>query len=78
MRRRFDKDADRQLLFHRLDVADDADRAATRAQVVEGPQRELEGLGIQRSEPLIDEQRVKPDAARAARDDLCQAQGKSE
>ena len=46
MRRRFDKDADRQLLFHRLDVADDADRAATRAQVVEGPQRELEGLGI--------------------------------
>jgi len=42
-----DDDLRGELLFHAFDMADDADGASARAQLVEGAHRELEGFGVE-------------------------------
>src|SRR3954465_14752554 len=55
---------------HLRDVADNADRAAALAQGVEDVENVVEGLGIERPEALVDEQRLQVGAARLMGDDV--------
>ena len=78
LRRDLDEQLGGELLLHGLDVADHADGSSTLAQLVERAHRDVERLGIERAEPLVDEQRVERDTAGAARDDLGQSEGQGE
>ncbi len=44
--------------------ADDADHAPARPQLVEHAHHQVQGVGVQRAEPLVDEHRVEHDATR--------------
>ena len=44
-------------------MGDDPHQPIALRQICQGPHRLLQGFVIQRSEPLIDKQRIQPDAA---------------
>ena len=50
----------RNALFHRLNVADDADNLAAGVERVQRIQRGIQGFAVQRAEALIEKQRVYP------------------
>ena len=50
----------RDALFHRFDVADDADNFAAGVKRVQRVQRGIQGFAVQRAETLVEKQRVYP------------------
>ena len=56
----------RNALFHRLNVADDADNLAAGVERVQRIQRGIQGFAVQSAEALIEKQRVYPESASAS------------
>ena len=59
-------------------MADQSHGPSALAQAVEGGHRCLQGVAVQRAEPLVDEQRVQAHSAGPARDHFSQAQRERE
>ena len=59
-------------------MADHADRAAARAEPVEPVHHVIEGVGVQRAESLVDEERLDLGAAGLLRDDVGEAEGQGQ
>ena len=55
-----DLEAHRQPLGQLADVGHDADHAAAGAQLVEGGGDDVERVGVERAEPLVEEERLEP------------------
>ena len=68
----------RDPVAHLGDVADHADDATAVAQGVEGVHHVVEGVGVERAEALVDEQRVERGAADLVHDHVGQAQRQRE
>src|SRR5690606_39324408 len=74
IRHEYDGDMATQL----LDVRTNAERTAQRAKVEKGAHREVERLGIEAAETLVDEQGFQPDPAGMGGHDIGQAQRQGE
>jgi hypothetical protein len=61
----FDSQLSVYLLLHRLDVTDDADRAATRPQTVERRHGKFECVSVERTKSFVNEEGVQLDCARS-------------
>ena len=58
-----------------FDMGDDADEAvAALLEIDERFDRRVKGLAVERTEPFVDENRVKPDTARVLLDDIGEAE----
>src|SRR6201999_2717613 len=70
----FNPDLDGNALMHRLDMADDADLAALAMQPLQSIDGDVERVGIETAEALVDEQRVD-EAHSPFETGQCQRQG---